>query len=433
MIDTNPHLPVGNVEIEMTRRYPETLSSNTGNPESADQDIEFEAADSRPLLRTSEDEFDNSTDGRVPAKREYDEGSPGKLSFWRERYTSRPSRMAICLSSLVAVIVTVLLLLGLKAQGISKTNDNTRHWQGFSKVEYYFAFGDSWTDTHFVPAFEQPSTANPLGNPAWPGLTSSNGPNYVGYLAAKYNQSFIKAYDLAFSGSTIDAGIDRTLFDWLDFYHQIRDQFLKYYTTNETGIPQPIGWNSENSLFSMFFGINDAMVYDRAEPHLDKVFQTYETLVGQLYEASARNFLVLNIPPLDRSPIVREQYAGEEHRFKGDVDALNDMIKTLVSHLRAKYADIMIFEFDVHDLFGRVVDDPKITPQTTVYKNTMDYCKGYDQTLEFGHLPTKEMIAGCGGLDLEEYLWYNSLHVTWPIHDAIAAGIAKLLSESDEK
>jgi hypothetical protein len=52
-----------------------------------------------------------------------------------------------------------------------------------------FHSGDSYTTPGFNDTGVQPSIGNPLGNPNYPGYTSSNGPNWVDFLTVKYNES----------------------------------------------------------------------------------------------------------------------------------------------------------------------------------------------------------------------------------------------------
>lgn len=52
------------------------------------------------------------------------------------------------------------------------------------------------TSVRFDINGEQPSRDNPIGNPAFPGVTSSIGPNWVGFLTGTYNASFIRTIDL---------------------------------------------------------------------------------------------------------------------------------------------------------------------------------------------------------------------------------------------
>lgn len=52
-----------------------------------------------------------------------------------------------------------------------------KNWPGWAGIKHMIIFGDSYTTTGFKVRGEQPSDMNPLGNPEWPGETSSNGPN----------------------------------------------------------------------------------------------------------------------------------------------------------------------------------------------------------------------------------------------------------------
>lgn len=55
-----------------------------------------------------------------------------------------------------------------------------------------------------------PSAANPIGNPAFPGSTTSGGLNWVGNAIAVYNSTEVFAYDLAVTGATTDNDIVET-------------------------------------------------------------------------------------------------------------------------------------------------------------------------------------------------------------------------------
>ena len=126
----------------------------------------------------------------------------------------------------------------------------------------------------------QPSAANPLGNPPYPGDTSSNGPNWVDYLTTTYNQSFVETYNFAFGGATVDSSlVAQYLPTVLDFVQQVNDEFVPHYVQTNT-----IGWNSSNSLFSAFFGINDVgNSYAAQNSTLNgDIFVIYSGLVDQV-------------------------------------------------------------------------------------------------------------------------------------------------------
>ena len=78
---------------------------------------------------------------------------------------------------------------------------------------YYFTFnlsltvnisGDSYSSTGFDYRQGEPSPEKPMGNPTFPGKTSCNGTNWVGYLTTQYNDSVVQTYDLAVGGASLE-------------------------------------------------------------------------------------------------------------------------------------------------------------------------------------------------------------------------------------
>ncbi len=144
--------------------------------------------------------------------------------------------------------------------------------------------GDSYTTTNFDIHGVQPNASNPLGNPSYPGATSSDGPNYVDFLTRTYNQSYIQTYNLGYGGSTIDSTLVQSGFGPTvqSFTQQVNEEFLPNYVNN-TDVP----WNSSNTLFSVFFGINDVTntltVGDLSNDTLNyDLIKAYESLVNQV-------------------------------------------------------------------------------------------------------------------------------------------------------
>ena len=93
-----------------------------------------------------------------------------------------------------------------------------------------------------------------MGNPPYPGYTSCDGPNYIDFLTNTYNESYIQAYNLAYGGATIDASIVMSGFGPTvrSFTDQVEHEFLRTYVNNSE-----VPWTASNSLFLIFFGIND--------------------------------------------------------------------------------------------------------------------------------------------------------------------------------
>ncbi|KAL8963916.1 MAG: hypothetical protein Q9183_004849 [Haloplaca sp. 2 TL-2023] len=167
-------------------------------------------------------------------------------------------------------------------------------WPGWQNLEHLFTFGDSYTSTSFNIRGTQPNEENPLGNPPYPGSTSSNGPNYVDFLTTTYNQSFLRSYNLGYGGATIDPSLVGSPYGYIvqSFRQQVEDQFLPFYATNSG-----VQWTGSNSLFTVFFGINDVILsYGQRNSTLNfLLIKSYETLVHQVCKLPLLEiFLVAN-------------------------------------------------------------------------------------------------------------------------------------------
>ena len=141
--------------------------------------------------------------------------------------------------------------------------------------------GDSYTSTNFTTFGEQPSSSNALGNPPYPGATSSNGPNYIDFLTTTYNESYIQTYNLAYGGATVNPFLVPTLYgaSVRTFLSQVEKDFIPLYVNN-TNVP----WQSSDTLFTVFFGINDCIQsYAQNNDTLNyAIIKSYEGLVNEV-------------------------------------------------------------------------------------------------------------------------------------------------------
>ena len=282
--------------------------------------------------------------------------------------------------------------------------------------------GDSYTTTGFNVTMAQPSPDMPFGNPAYPGYTSSNGPNYIDYMTTTYNESLIETYNLAYGGATVDSDLVAPYEPQvLSFQQQVNDEFIPYYV-NETNAD----WTSANSLFVAFFGINDAgnSYYNSATPNATlngEIFTVYSGLVEELYQSGARNFLFLNVPPTNLAPLTTAYGTAVENQLAADIADFNTRISQAAS-TAASYADTTVFVFDTNGLFNQVLQNPASYPQTSIYKNTTGYCVDYEN----GTPAENTFDADCG-IPVNEYFWLNTLHPTYPMHDVLGQKITEQL------
>ena len=281
--------------------------------------------------------------------------------------------------------------------------------------------GDSYTTTGFNVTLTQPSPAMPLGNPAYPGYTAVNGPGWVDQLTLKYNQSLIETYNLAYGGATVDSALVVPYKpEVLSFRQQVNEEFFPYYVEKKNA-----DWTSSNSLFAFFFGINDvgnSYFESNSTAILDAVFNVYSGLLQELYQSGARNFLLLNVPPVNLSPLTAEQGPEAQASEDGDIQDFNDRLAALAANVQYTYKDATVFQYDTHRVFSQVLQYPAIYPQTAGYKNTTDYCDAYANGT-----PELDTFNATCGIPVNQYFWLNSLHPTYPMQDVMAEQMAQAM------
>ncbi|KAH6547522.1 hypothetical protein HBI81_005070 [Parastagonospora nodorum] len=323
------------------------------------------------------------------------------------------------------MVKSTTLLLPLASTALAAPHAANSSWSGWKNVKHLFVFGDSYTQTGFDAKAAQPSPSNPFGNPTFPGWTSSNGPNWVGFLTATYNQSTILTYNLASGGATVDSALVKPYAPTVvSVKEQVQTQFLPIYSSKPASAP----WTAESSLFAFFIGINDVgnSWYLNNATLYEAIFAEYAGLLDQVYDTGARNFLFLDVPPVNLSPLITEKaddgYATE---YEGRVIAdWNGRVANMTAQFKAKHAGVTAFVHDTNALFTQVIKDPKSVEQTVGYKNTTAFCKAYANGTPTWY--TKD--ASCD-YPVNEYLWLNDLHPTFPVHNATAASIVELLSK----
>ena len=295
------------------------------------------------------------------------------------------------------------------------------HWPGWKQIETLFIFGDSYSSTEFNLGRGQPNPSNPLGNPPYPGTTSSNGPNWVDLITTTWNESYVETYNFAAGGATVDSDlVEPFLPTVISMKQQIEDQYLPNYGSSSI-------WEPETALFGIWIGINDVgnSFAAKNETLNSAIFTVYSDLVDKLYVSGARNFLFLNVPPLERTPRTVDEGPESQTAEKTDIADFNSRLNKLVINLTSTYFDATAVRFDAHALFAQVLDDPSGIPETAGYKNVTDWCQQY-----MNGTPERDTLVAECGVAVNEYLWLNDLHPTYPIHNATAHQIALQLTSS---
>lgn len=101
-------------------------------------------------------------------------------------------------------------------------------------------------------------------------------------MTTTYNESLIETYDFAYGGATIDEAVVGSIFGPYvqSFKDQVNRLFQPKYINNPT-----VRWTGSNSLFMVFFGINDA-IGTWPGPANDSLqyaeIKSYENIVNQV-------------------------------------------------------------------------------------------------------------------------------------------------------
>ncbi|KAF9492037.1 hypothetical protein BDN71DRAFT_1397385 [Pleurotus eryngii] len=294
-------------------------------------------------------------------------------------------------------------------------------------LNYWFSFGDSYTQTGFDPNGVLPSPGNVLGNPPFPGWTSTGGgPNWVGFGATTYNKSQVMLYNYAYGGATIDSALVAPYDPSVISLKGQVDQYLAGAATKPPSTP----WTSANSLFSIWIGINDlgGSYYqggDRAafsDTLLDAEFALVQKLVRiAFFDTGARNFLFAFVPPTDRSPLMLGQSTDAQALLKTVIGGFNTKLAAKAAAFKESHTGVQNYIWDASATFTKILDAPA--------------AYGFTDVLNYGSAP---------GL-----FWTNDLHPTsewfcfvlrgdvwliWivagPVHKVCAQDVAAVLAST---
>ncbi|KAK7456598.1 fungal cellulose binding domain-containing protein [Colletotrichum acutatum] len=323
-----------------------------------------------------------------------------------------------------------ILTTGLLSAGASALEKRactaTAEWPGFANVKHAFVFGDSYSQTGTILGFntslEAPNPANPLGNPSYPGWTSCNGPNWVDYLTVKHNASLLYTYNLAYGGATVDADLVKP---YADTVLTLKDQVQTLFNNAYAAKTAP-AWTGADSVFAFWIGVNDiGNSYwngaDATSALNTKIVDVYQSLAKELYGSGARNFVWLTTPPVDRTPMLLAENADAQKLCKDDVADFNGRVNAMAKNVTT-WEGANSWVVDANGVFNGVLDNVAKFDATKEYKNTTGYCDAYKD----GTTAQDTLIDSCT-YPVNEYFWLNTLHPTYPIHDAVAETVASAL------
>ncbi|THH10692.1 hypothetical protein EW145_g1141 [Phellinidium pouzarii] len=264
------------------------------------------------------------------------------------------------------------------------------YWPGYDVVKKLIIFGDSYSSVGYDPDWPAPTSDEPLGVP-FPGFTWTEGgedmgdstnPNWVGHLVTtrRKNNKPLLVYDYAVGGHTLSG---------------LRKQVELWFLPTVGKKPDWAPWGADDTLFVMWIGINDCAYGSEHASNIRRLFGLQEAL----YESGARNFLLIDVPPIHHSPAF--SYALRSDPGVGNpYDKWNDELHKGAEAFHTKHPEITLLMYSSWEIFNKVNRDPEA----------------------FGF--SEEDIKKRGGA-----IWHDHLHPTSKMHAVIADDLDAFLKK----
>ncbi|GLB34565.1 putative carbohydrate esterase family 16 protein [Lyophyllum shimeji] len=284
----------------------------------------------------------------------------------------------------------------------------------WGQTKFLFTFGDSYTTDGF-------NISAGIDSPV-PGFTSSNGPNWVQFLGGTFNVTNTRVFDLASGGATIDGAL---VPPYLPTVLSIVDQVSQF---KQILGPKPANaaWQSSNSLFAFWIGINDVgnsfgwtNITGHEPQFYSKLMKRLESQLEILYDEDARSFLFLTVPPTDRSPLFLQQGPAVVARLRPLIANYNAQLASTVAQFKARHRDLdQVTVFDTQPVFNTLLDNA----EALGFVNATGWCEAYQN----GTPERTTQISPCA--PVSSYFWLNSLHPLFTVHEILAHAISTTLS-----
>ncbi|ESZ89558.1 carbohydrate esterase family 16 protein [Sclerotinia borealis F-4128] len=294
-------------------------------------------------------------------------------------------------------------------------------------TKYFLAFGDSDTFVQGTYGLQNFSFIGDLLHfsytPAQILRTSAGGPNWVEYLTSCFSGLPSKCtkqfWDFAFAGSDVSTTCTA-------LHHNtavsLESQILEWSTYALPVIPM----DPSKTLVTIWIGINDigdTASYIFPSHNSTSLHSLYTNIITAefaaietIYKSGFRNFLFMNLPPLQRTPPNLIRPAGPLPNTTM-LSSYNRILNTSAHHFSTTHPGTKTMVFDIFFFLSSVLDDP--TPYGI--KNITNYCPKYDAS----DIATNYAAYGC--LPIEDYFWYNTGHITYHTHEILAREVGKFL------
>jgi len=303
------------------------------------------------------------------------------------------------------------------------------------ETSFFLAFGDSYTYVQGTAGLQNYSFIGDLQNFNYTPHqlltdeivqsqigTSAGGPNWVEYLTGCFSglpsRCKTQLWDFAFAGSDVSV-------EYTPLHHNytisLQNQIAQW-AANAKSVLKP---NLSRALVAVWIGINDISDSDKYKfprnnatdfpSFYQEIITTEFEALETVYEAGYRNYLFMNLPPLDKTP--SNQKTTTPLPSLSMVQSYNSIISSSASTFESTHPGTKAMVFDTYGYLSHILEHPA----EYGIKNTTDYCPRFDAP----DIATNYAAYGCD--KIEEYFWYNTGHITWKIHQILAKAVGEFL------
>ncbi|KAK6063271.1 hypothetical protein SCUP515_12557 [Seiridium cupressi] len=311
----------------------------------------------------------------------------------------------------------------------------------FSNVKQVVAFGDSYSFTQgstgqpnktFIGSYLQYAyTASQLLNTTiiqnFTG-TAEGGPNWLQHLTgcSVADGSYLPAncstalWNFAYAGASVgDEFVPRHTKYTIPLVNQT-SRFLKY---GEPVLRSKGLLNKSTALVTIWIGVNDIFDTPTYKPSsvtyqdfwTREINGVFKQSVKPLYDNGFKNFLFMNLPPLDRT--TANQRTSTPYPSKAQVDLWGGILANTTRSFQANHTDAKAMLYDANAFLNTVMNNASSYGLT----RTASYCAGWNQ---LGVL-TNPAAYGCSSLS--KYFWYNAAHLSSEVHRIMASRVKSFL------
>lgn len=273
------------------------------------------------------------------------------------------------------------------------TNDNTFESDSINRI---VAFGDSLSDTGNLFNGSQWVFPNPN---SWFLGHFSNGLVWTEYLA---NAKNVPLYNWAVGGA---AGTNQYV-----ALTGIYDQVTSYLTYMKLAK----NYRPEKTLFTLEFGLNDFMNYNR---EVADVKADFSSALIRLTDSGAKNILLFTLPDATKAPQFKYSTEAEIQKVRAKIVEFNAFIKEQADYYQSKGENVVLF--DASALFASITDNP----EQHGFRNASDACLNIQRSSSIDYLYSHSLTNDCTAYGSDSYVFWGVTHPTTATHKYIADNI----------